>query len=49
MDILQENFALNLEETPQDLTEIMYTISMKNPKAYLCGDNGTIEITYQDD
>ena len=51
MDILQENFALDFEETPQDLAEIMYTISMRNPKAYLYNNdiNGIIEIEYQDD
>jgi len=49
MDILQENFALDFEEMPQDLAEIMYAISMGNPRAYLYGNNGTIDITYQDD
>ena len=49
MDILQENFALDFEEMPQDLAEIMYTISMKNPRAYIYGDSGPIDIIYQDD
>ena len=49
MDTMEEIFKLDFEETPEDLVEIMYTISMQNPKAYLSLDKGTMEIKYQDD
>lgn len=48
MDIMEGVFGINFEETPEDLTEIMYTISVGNSKAYLSYDKGTIEIKYQD-
>ena len=47
MDII-ETFDLDPEEAPDDLVDIMYAISLKNPRAYLCNDKGTIELKYQD-
>lgn len=48
MDI-GEAFGLNFEETPGNLFEIVYAISMRNPKAWLYGNEEPIDIKYQDD
>ena len=48
MDIM-DAFELDFEKDPEDLVDIMYAIPIKNHRAYLCRDKGTIEIKYQDD
>ena len=48
MDTMEGVFGLDEETPPEDFTEIMYAISMGNPRAYLYDDKGTIEIKYQD-
>lgn len=45
---LEKVFRLDFEETPENLFEIMYAISIKNSRAYL--DKGTVmEIKYEDE
>ena len=48
MDTMEGVFGLDFEATPEDLADIMYAISMQNPRAYLCADKGTIDLKYQD-
>lgn len=47
LSTLEDVFELDFTETPEDLAEIMYAISVASPKAYLLNDKGTIAIEYQ--
>ena len=47
MDI-GEAFGLDFENAPQNLFEIMFAISLRNPRAWLYNVEGNIDIKYQD-
>lgn len=49
LNMAENIFCLNIEETPEDLVDMMLAISAHGSRAYLSLDKGTVDINYQNE